>query len=223
MLVHFPLDINKWAFIIRMFVDEIFMIAATSPGKEKSAMHEAPSARNVVLSVAVSLDGYIARADGGVDWLREPRFIDPAINFAELTRPFDVVLAGRKTLDVDKMKGGGGMGKMACYIFSRTKPPGKRKGAEYVNTPPEELIRELKAKPGKDLWLMGGGELAREFLREDLVDRMDLALIPVLLGEGVPLFPAGFPQRAWTLASHRIYPSGIVSLNYARSREEENR
>ena len=110
---------------------------------------------------------------------------------------------------------------MTCYIFSRTKPPGKRKGAEYINRPPGELVSELKSRPGKDIWVMGGGELTREFLREDLVDRMDLTLIPVLLGEGIPLFPAGFPQRAWTLASHRIYPSGIVSLNYARNGKKE--
>ncbi len=108
------------------------------------------------------------------------------------------------------------MGKMACYIFSRSKPPGKRKGAEYVNRPPAELVRELKLRPGKDIWLMGGGELAGEFLKADLVDRMELAIMPILLGEGIPLFPAGFPQRDWALVSHRIYPSGIVSVSYAR-------
>lgn len=195
-------------------------MTATASRRKGHAAHEAPSTRSIVLSVAVSLDGYIARRDGSVDWLREPRFMDPAIEFAELTRPFDVVLAGRKTLDVDKLKGGGGMGKMTCYIFSRTKPPGKRKGAEYVNRPPGDLARELKAQPGKDIWLMGGGELAREFLREDLVDRMVLAFIPVLLGEGIPLFPDGFPQRDWTLASQRGYPSGIVNVSYARKRDQ---
>lgn len=197
-------------------------MTATASRRERQAAHGAPSARSIVLSVAVSLDGYIARRDGSVDWLREPRFMDPAIDFAELTRPFDVVLAGRKTLDVDKLKGGGGMGKRTCYIFSRTKPQGKRKGAEYVNRPAGDLARELKAQPGKDIWLMGGGELAREFLREDLVDRMDLAFIPVLLGEGIPLFPAEFPQRDWTLASHRAYPSGIVSVSYARKRDQRS-
>ena len=184
--------------------------------------HEAPSTRSIVLSVAVSLDGYIARRDGSVDWLREPRFMGPAIDFAGLTRPFDVVPAGRKTLDVHNLKGGGGMGKMTCYMFSRTKPPGKREGAEYVNRPPSDLARELKAQPGKDIWLMGGGELAREFLREELVDRMGLAFMPVLLSEGIPLFPAGFPQRDWTVASHRGYPSGIVSVSYARKRDQRN-
>ncbi len=189
-------------------------MAAASSCRNAAARNASEPARSVVLSVAASLDGYIARLDGSVDWL----IMDPAIDFAAFTRSVDVILVGRKTMDAFSGQGGGGsMGKIACYIFSRSKPPGRRDGVEYVNRPPAELVRELKAQRGKDIWLMGGGELAREFLREDVVDRVELAIIPILLGEGIPLFPPGFPQRDWALVNHRSYPSGILSVTYARA------
>lgn len=191
------------------------MTAATSQRKEQTEAHAGVSTRNVVLGVAVSLDGYIARRDGTVDWL----IMDPEINLGSYAKTFDVVIAGRKTLDLsdEQRSGANPMGKMDCYIFSRSKQPGKRRGAEYVNQAPSELIRQLKERPGKDIWLMGGGELAREFLKEDLVDRMDLGIMPVLLGEGIPLFPQSFPQRNFILEKFQAYKSGIVMASYARA------
>lgn len=190
------------------------MTAATSRRKVPTEAHAGPSLRSVVLGVAVSLDGYIARPDGSVDWL----IMDSEIDLRGYAKTFDVIVAGRKTLDFpNKQKSGANpMGKMTCYIFSRTRPPGKRNGVEYVNRSPKELIGELRALPGKDIWLMGGGELAREFLKEDLVDRMDLGIMPVLLGEGIPLFPRGLPQRDFTLVKFQAYKSGVVMANYER-------
>lgn len=191
------------------------MTAATSRRREQTEAHAGVSTRNVVLGVAVSLDGYIARRDGTVDWL----IMDPEINLGSYAKTFDVAIAGRKTLDLpdEQSSGANPMGKMDCYIFSRSKPPGKRRGAEYVNQAPSELIRQLKERPGKDIWLMGGGELACEFLKEDLIDRMDLGLMPVLLGEGIPLCPLSFPQRNFILEKFRAYKSGIVMASYARA------
>jgi dihydrofolate reductase len=85
-----------------------------------------------------------------------------------------------------------------------------------ASSAPGELVREMKSKPGKDIWLMGGGELARDFLRDDLVDRMELGIMPILLGDGIPLFPQGFPERRLELRNAQSYPSGIVMLRYAR-------
>ena len=189
------------------------MAPATSR-KETQQATRAAIARNVVLAVALSLDGYIARRDGRVDWLIE----DEAVDLSAYGKQFDVILAGRKTLDFDNPSGGGTgpFGDMERYIFSRTRPPGKRSGAEYVNGPPSALLRQLRTQPGEDIWLMGGGELARDFLKDYLIDGMDLALMPVLLGEGIPLFPSGFPQRNFTLVSHTVHPSGIIRAIYAR-------
>lgn len=190
------------------------MAPAASRSKERLQPAHAPATRNVVLAVAASLDGYIARSDGRVDWLID----DPTVDLRAYAKQFDVIVAGRKTIDVEKSSGAGGpFGKMSCYIFSRTRPPGKRGGAEYVNRSTGEFVRDLKVLPGKDIWLMGGGELAREFLKEDLVDRMDLAIMPVLIGEGIPLFPPGFPQRNWTLVRHEAHPSGIIRAIYERA------
>ena len=196
------------------------MATAASRGKAQAEVRTASSARSVVLGVAVSLDGYIARTDGRVDWLTH----DPEIDLGAYAKTFDVIVAGRKTLDFSSRDGGGGkMGKVACYIFSRTQPPGKRHGAEYVNRAPGELIRELKALPGKDIWLMGGGELAREFLKEDLVDRMDLGIMPTLLGDGIPLFPRGFPQRDFSLTKFQAHKSGMVMATYERTRSKQGK
>jgi dihydrofolate reductase len=194
------------------------MAPAPSRRKEEFKTDTAPTTRNVVLAVAVSLDGYIARPGGSVDWLVD----DKTVDLSAYGKQFDVIVAGRKTLDVEHASGGGGpFGKMSCYIFSRTRPPGKRGGAEYVNRSPSEFVRDLKALPGKDIWLMGGGELAREFLKENLVDRMDLGIMPVLLGEGIPLFPPGFTQRNFNLVSHQAHPSGIIRAIYARATAPE--
>ena len=88
----------------------------------------------------------------------------------------------------------------------------------FVNESPAKFVEGLRKKPGKDIWHMGGGELAREFLRADLVDEIRLGIMPVLLGEGIPLFPSGFPQREFSLTECRSYSKGMVSLVYQRRR-----
>lgn len=199
------------------------MTTATSRRKSREQVQSTPSARRVVLAVAVSLDGYIARLNGAVDWLIEDREID--LDLRAYAEAFDVIVAGRKTLDYPEGQKDAGSasawGKMACYIFSRSKAPGKRGGVEYVNEAPSEFIRRIKARAGKDIWLMGGGELAREFLKEDLVDGMDLGIMPVLLGEGIPLFPRGFPQRNFVLDEFKTYKSGIVKATYSRAASKQ--
>lgn len=165
--------------------------------------------RKVVLSAGISLDGYIARRDGSVDWLVP----DPEYDFSAFFKTIDVAIMGRKTYDVFKK---GPSLNMETYVFSRAAPAGMRDGVEFVSGSGAGLINELKSKPGKNIWLAGGGELAREFFKEDLVDQIDLGVLPVLLGEGIPLFPTEFPQRNFKLASHRSYPNGLLAISYAR-------
>jgi dihydrofolate reductase len=173
--------------------------------------------RNVILGASMSLDGLIARANGDVDFLRTPREHPVAAFFASM----DTAIMGRKTLDAGLRMTGGKLPKtaMTMYVMSRTKEPGERDGLIFVSEPPAALVGRMRKQSGSDIWLMGGGELAREFFREDLVDEIYLGIAPVVLGEGVPLFPGGFPQREFALSEIKSYSEGLVTLRYARKLE----
>jgi dihydrofolate reductase len=172
--------------------------------------------RNVVLGLGISLDGYIARGNGAVDFLFMPRDYSMADFFTSV----DTAIMGRKTLDAGLKMSGGSLPRfnMPMYVFSHSKPPGERDGVIFVNETPATFIRKLRRRSGKDIWLMGGGELARAFLTADLVDRLRLGVVPVLLGEGIPLFPSGFPQRDFRLIENKTYSKGLIALTYERSR-----
>jgi dihydrofolate reductase len=107
---------------------------------------------------------------------------------------------------------------MLMYVFSKSKPAGERDGVIFVKESPARLIARLRERRGKDIWLMGGGELARAFLDADLVDRLYLGVVPVLLGKGIPLFPSGFPQRDFKLIENKSYSRGLIALTYERTR-----
>jgi dihydrofolate reductase len=177
--------------------------------------------RNVVLSLGISLDGYIARLDGAVDFLFMPKDYSMAPFFATI----DTAIMGRKTLDAGLEMSGGSLPRynMAMYVFSQSKPPGERDGVIFVNDTPASFIGKVRERPGKDIWLMGGGELARAFLDADLVDGLHLGVVPVLLGAGIPLFPSGFPQRDFTLIENKTFSKGLITLTYERSRPKSKR
>ena len=164
----------------------------------------------------MSLDGRIARTNGGVDFLRTPKEHPIGTFFACM----DTAIMGRKTLDAGLRMTGGKLPKtaMKMYVMSNTKEPGEREGAVFVNESPAALVARIRKQNGTDIWLMGGGELARVFLRDDLVDEMYLGIAPVLLGEGIPLFPSGFPQREFALKENKSYSQGFVALKYERTR-----
>src|SRR5207245_5567977 len=132
----------------------------------------------------------------------------------------DTEIMGRKTLDAGLKMGGGSLPRTSTvrYVFSRSQPPGERDGLVFVNQTPAALIRQLRKQPGKNIWLMGGGELSRDFLKADLVDELQLGIVPVLLGEGIPLFPSGFPQRDFTLVDNTAYSQGLIALLLERRR-----
>lgn len=174
--------------------------------------------RKVVLGLGMSLDGYIARPDGSVNFLFVPKDYSMAPFFATV----DVAVMGRKTLD-DGLKMTGGKFDnygIKCYVMSRSQPPGERHGYEITQQTPAALIAEVRKQPGKNIWMMGGGELAREFLKADLIDEMEIGVVPVLIGEGIPLFPAGFPEREFKLVENKAYGKGLLVLKYERVRKK---
>jgi dihydrofolate reductase len=163
--------------------------------------------------VATSLDGYIAGPHGEFDWIAT----DPDIDFAGLFKQFDTAVMGRKTFQTMLGQGGDGtMPGLDVVVFSRTLSGGDYPAVSIENGDPPERVRSLKARPGKDIWLFGGGELFRTLLEADLVDTVEPAVVPVLLGQGIPLLPSFASRTRLALINHRLYSkSGIVLLEYA--------
>lgn len=172
--------------------------------------------RRVRYQVACSLDGYIAGPNGEADWI----IMDPDIDFKALFGQFDTLLMGRKTFEAMVGQHGGGtpgMPGMKVIVFSKTLRPSDHPKVTIVGDNPAKTIGELKAqKKGKDIWLFGGGALFRSFLDLGLVDTVEPAVIPVLLGGGIPLLPAPAARAKLKLTGHKLYPkTGIVLLEYA--------
>ncbi|HEY7335572.1 MAG TPA: dihydrofolate reductase family protein [Bryobacteraceae bacterium] len=179
--------------------------------------------RKVILGLGMSLDGYIARADGSIDYLAMDKESQKLMD--EFFQTVDVAIMGRKTMEGSiKMSGGRyDSGGLETFVFSRTWKPGARDGFEVVNGSLASLIRRIRKKKGKHIYLGGGGELARSFLQADLVDEMFIGIGPVLLGEGIPAFPGGFPQRDFSLRKCTTVSNGGIALIYSRHRTRAKR
>ena len=161
----------------------------------------------------MSLDGYIADPNGGFDWI----VADPDIDFAAIFARYDTLLMGRRTYEVTQsMEGGGGsMSEVTSVVVSRTLNAADHPDVRIVSENWEDAVRELREKPGKDIWLFGGGELFAAMLDAGLVDGVEVAVIPVLLGGGIPFLKPPAKRVSLKLTKHRLYEkSGIVSLEY---------
>jgi dihydrofolate reductase len=161
--------------------------------------------------VAMSLDGFIAGPKGDYDWI----VADPSIDFAALYAQFDTAIMGRGTFETMLAHGeSGALPGMKVYVASSTLRASDHPAVTIVPSNVEELVSSLKSETGKDIWLFGGGKLFRTLADAKLVDSMELAVIPVMLGEGIPVLPPGERLSGLRLRSTRALPSGIVMLEY---------
>ena len=178
--------------------------------------------RKVVYGVAASLDGYIAGPNGEHDWIT----MDPDIDFGEMTARFDTLLMGRKTFagmaqPGKKVEWPGGQ---KIIVFSRTLDSSLYPGATFVADDAAGAVTKLKAQPGKDIWLFGGGELFRSLAGMGLVDSLSVAVIPVMLGGGLPLFPPPAGRLPLKLVNQKVYEkTGTVALEYELLRAARKR
>jgi len=180
--------------------------------------------RKIIVYIATSADGYIARPDGDVEWLnRRPRRVDYGMR--AFYRTIDTILWGRKTYDwlVDYYNRTGRKGemfdtKLANYVFSKKPPQRDTPGVEFVSEPVKAFAQRLRAAPGKHIWMMGGGELIASFLDAGEIDEFDIHVIPTLIGEGIPLVAPGHRDVALRLRSAKKYPDGVVRLRYEVAR-----
>ena len=167
--------------------------------------------RQLRYQVAASLDGFIAGPQGDYDWIVS----DPAIDFGALFKEFDTAVMGRKTYEVVTPQGGtGAMKGLDVLVFSQTLPPKTMKGVRITKDDAADVVRALKKQPGGDIWLFGGGVLFRSLLDAGLVDTVEVALMPVVLSEGIPLLPAGASTRLELVDQIPLPASGIVMLSY---------
>ncbi len=168
--------------------------------------------RKVVFGGAISLDGFIAGPNGEYDWI----VTDPDINFAAMMSRYDTFLIGRKTYDVMRRAADAAPPTpgIQTIVFSRTLRPEQCPNVT-VRDDPADFVAQLRRRPGKDISLFGGGELFRSLLAIGLVDEVSVAVVPVLLGGGVPLLPSPADRARLKLKKHRVYEkTGTVALDY---------
>lgn len=167
--------------------------------------------RQLRYSVAASLDGYIAGPKGEFDWIA----VDPEIDFAAMYAGFSGLVMGRRSYEVFVATGGAPALPLPTYVYSRTLAEGERDGVTFVREAVSH-VRDLKqAAEAKPLWLWGGGDLFSSLARAGLVDGVDVAIIPMLLGGGVPLLPPPGPRLPLKLRKQRLYAAtGTMFLEY---------
>jgi dihydrofolate reductase len=167
--------------------------------------------RQLRYGVAMSLDGFIAGPNGEYDWIVH----DPAIDFVAMFARYDICLMGRKTYEVASERGKSwDRSGQRWIVVSTTLKPEDHPSVTILSNGVVEAVAELKAQPGKHIWLFGGGVLFRFLLDAGLVDAIDVAVMPVLLGSGVPLLPEGHRRRLH-LEESKTLPSSILMLSYS--------
>jgi dihydrofolate reductase len=172
--------------------------------------------RKIIAYIATSSDGFIARRKGEVDWLDRPR---PRGNYGmdAFYRSIDTVIMGRKTWDLARSFGQPAYPGKQNYVFSRR--PRNHKDVVFVRKSAAAFARGLRRTKGKDVWLVGGGRLIAAFLDAGQIDEFIIHVIPVLIGEGIPLQQPRRRTERLKLVASRSYPDGVVRLHYVVRRK----
>ncbi|WP_304234268.1 dihydrofolate reductase family protein [Jiulongibacter sediminis] len=173
--------------------------------------------RKVILYSAQSLDGYIAKKDGNIDWLHDQRLTleGQDYGYAQFYESIDTVLQGYSTYKlIEDMGIENPYEGKKNYVFSRKTGLQSNQSTTFTNENPASLVKKLKVEEGKDIWLIGGGQINGQLLQEKLIDELILTIIPVVLGEGIRIFDTSQLENWFRLLSCKSYDNGMVQMHF---------
>ena len=176
--------------------------------------------RKVIVHIAASADGYIARPDGDLDWLTSRPAPKGFYGMNAFMQTIDTTILGRKTYEMSLALGAKFDSKNKTYVFSRHPPPRDVPlGVEFVSEAIGPFVRRLQEQTGKDIWLMGGGDLIASFLDAKAIDEFVVSVVPVFIGDGIPLIARGRRHVPLELQSTERFEDGLVQLHYRLTTE----
>jgi len=170
--------------------------------------------RSIIVNIAISADGYIARPDGDIEWLTRRPAPKGFYGMGKFMQSIDTNVFGRKTYDVSLLMGAKFDSKTRNYVFSRTPPASVPPGVEFVAEGIGPFVKRLRERKGKNIWMMGGSEIIASFLDEGAIDEFIISIIPTFIGEGIPLIARRHRHIPLRLRSVQRFPDGVVQLHY---------
>ena len=170
--------------------------------------------RKIIVNAGTSADGFIARPDGDIDWLTSRPKPAGFYDMGKFTASIDTKILGRKTFEKSLTLGAKFDGKTKTYVYSTHLPASAVSGVEFVSQPIASFAQRLRAAPGRNIWMMGGGGVIASFLDAGAIDEMIISVVPVLIGEGIPLIAPRHRHIALELLSSRQFEDGVVQLHY---------
>jgi dihydrofolate reductase len=203
------------------FVSSTFFLRVTQPANLNGSFltRKIKNMKKIILYIAASIDGRIAEPDGGIEWFSEfPITEEMNYSYKKFMASIDCILmGGRSWRELSNMDAMGAYADKAVYVFSRH-DWGEKGNMKFITENVTERIAALRNEQGKNIWLFGGGKLVSMLLAADLVDEMQIAYIPVILGKGIPLFPEQPKESKWELTNSKNYSSGIVMVEYQKKK-----
>src|SRR5438067_10404930 len=172
--------------------------------------------RKIIVNIATSADGYVARTNGNLDWLTRRPAPKGFYGLPKFSRSIDAKILGRKTFDLSVKMGASFSADNVHYVFSRRQPPASvPAGVQFVTETIKDFAERLRKQVGKNIWMMGGGEIIGSFLDEDAIDEFIITVAPTFIGEGIALIAPKRREVPLRLLSMQRFSDGVVQLHCA--------